>query len=203
MTLFDEIETAAKHRLQEAQPYNADDVFFTRGELVGAAAVYLLQNVKIGDAELNARVQHMIEDLFPWADSYRKTGSARTLLIEAIVLTIAEIHRLDKLAVKVLPVATPEPLIFDKASITATDHKLTRRMRKVFYERKLTFPEFEKRVRDYCATVPDKLIDENYCSIRKVLSGESPLTLSWFVTILQDILGMSDWEIQTALFYSI
>lgn len=75
----------------------AHDAAHRNGELAGAAACYIMNNLDIGDTQLGRNTKRMCEDLWPWARSWWKPSSRRRDLIKAGALIVAEIERLDSI----------------------------------------------------------------------------------------------------------
>ena len=71
-----------------------------RGELAGAAACYILNNLSIDNTWLQSSVKQMVRELWPWAKSWWKPKDKRSDLVRAGSLIVAEIERLDRAALK-------------------------------------------------------------------------------------------------------
>ena len=77
-------------------PHNDDS--HINGQMAGAAACYLLHDLRIGHDSLKHRAAALMKDLWPWSKFYWKPKDHRRNLIRAAALIVAEIERLDRKA---------------------------------------------------------------------------------------------------------
>ncbi|QAY96685.1 hypothetical protein CWB41_13890 [Methylovirgula ligni] len=70
------------------------------GEIAGAAACYIMENLLVHAPGLRAVIKKTIEMLWPWAHHWWKPKDRRRNLVKAGALIIAEIERFDRAAAR-------------------------------------------------------------------------------------------------------
>lgn len=97
MAVIDEISTERRRQIQVEGWTPEHDDQHGNGELGRAAAFYASHHAAFtySDGPSYSLLVH-IDNLWPWAPEWRKTGDARRNLVKAAALIVAEIERLDR-----------------------------------------------------------------------------------------------------------